>query len=92
MFADFYNSSNVVFSIEIPENVCEQWEITETNNWIGLLIFDDTNQFLFLFFQPAPKQLIILLKNFCYIFYRRYLIIKQNDSQNVTTQMHYFDC
>ena len=23
------------------ENVCEQWEITESNNWTILLIFDD---------------------------------------------------
>ena len=23
------------------ENFCEQWDITETNDWIRLLIFDD---------------------------------------------------
>ena len=39
------NSSNLVFSIKIPkkstENDCEESEITETTNWIRLLIFDD---------------------------------------------------
>ena len=30
-----------LFNKNSTENVCEQWEITETNNWIRLLIFDD---------------------------------------------------
>ena len=41
------NCSNVVFSIKnknkSTENVCEQWDITETNNWIRLLFFDDNS-------------------------------------------------
>ena len=37
----FTDSSNFVFSIKIIENVCEQWEITETNKWVRLLIFGD---------------------------------------------------
>ena len=41
------------------ENVCEAWDITETNNWIRLLIFDDKSPFFFS--QPVPKQLISLL-------------------------------
>jgi len=38
------------------ENVCEQWEIAETNNWIRLLIFDDKRWFLFS--QHVPEQLV----------------------------------
>ena len=57
------NSSNVVFSKKIPrnlqKNVCEHLDITETNNWIRLLIFDDNNSVLFS--QAVPKQLISLL-------------------------------
>ena len=34
----FYKNSR-----KSTENVCEQWDITETNNWIWLLIFDDNN-------------------------------------------------
>ena len=49
LFTDFYKST---------ENVCEQWEITVTNNRIRLLIFDDES---FLFSQSVPKQLISLL-------------------------------
>ena len=45
-------------SRKATENVCEQWEITESNNWIRLLIFDDKSWFLF--YQPFPKQLISL--------------------------------
>ena len=41
------------------ENVCLQWDITETNNWIRLLFFDDKS--LFLFSKPVPKQLFSLL-------------------------------
>jgi len=50
------NSSNVVFfdknCRKSTENVYEQWEITETNNWIELLTFDDKSQFIFS--QPVP--------------------------------------
>jgi len=46
------NSSNVVFSIKIPENLqkifVNNWEIIETNNWKRLLIFDDKINFYFL--------------------------------------------
>ena len=56
-------SSNVVFSIKIPENlqknVCEEWEITEINYWLRLLIFDVESWFLFS--QPVPKQHLSLL-------------------------------
>ena len=45
LFADFYKFSKCRLFIEnsrkSTENVCDQWEITETNNWIRLLIFDD---------------------------------------------------
>ena len=65
-FADFFKFSNVVFSIKIPGNVCEQWDITETNNWIRLVFFDDKSWFLFS--QFVSKQLISLLSIVCYIF------------------------
>ena len=38
------------------ENVYEHWDITETNNWIRLLILDDMS--LLFFSQPVPKHLI----------------------------------
>ena len=28
-------------SSKYTENICEQWDISETNNWIRFLIFDD---------------------------------------------------
>ena len=49
---DFY-SENVVFSMKIPGNT-EQWDITETNYWIRLLIFDDNSSFLFS--KPVPMS------------------------------------
>ena len=44
----------------------------------------------FCFSQPVPKQLISLLKNFIYIFCRRYLIIKKKPilNENIPTKIH----
>ena len=40
----------------------------------------------------VPKLLISLLLIFFDIFRRRYLIIKKTDSENVSTQIHDFEC
>ena len=40
-------------------NGLEYWDITETNNWIRLLNFDEKTQFLFS--QKDPEQLISLM-------------------------------
>ena len=72
------NSSNVVFLIKIPENLCNNWEIIETNNWIRLLIFEDKINFYFLH---------IFLKN--WLVYCRILFTKKN-SENVFTQKYDF--
>ena len=41
----------------------------------------------------VPIHLISLLNNFYYIFRRHYLrILKNTDSENVTTQIHNFEC
>ena len=45
LFADFFkffkcHLFNNIFK-KSTENVCEQWDITETNNLIRLIIFDD---------------------------------------------------
>ena len=37
-------------------NVCEHWDITETNNLIRLAIFDENSSFLFS--QLVPEHLI----------------------------------
>ena len=40
------NSSNVVFNTNYrksTENGCGQWDITETNNWIRLIIYNDNS-------------------------------------------------
>jgi len=37
-------------------NVCEHWDITETNNLIRFVIFDENSSFLFS--QPVPEHLI----------------------------------
>ena len=29
--------------LKSAENICEQWDITETNNWTRLVIFDAKN-------------------------------------------------
>ena len=83
------NSSDVVFSIKIAGNphkmFVNNWDITETNDWIWLLIFGDKS--LFLFYQFVPKQLISLLSNICYIFRGRLWIIKKHDSQNHLSKM-----
>ena len=45
IFADFYKFFKCCFFNnnykKSTENVCEQWDITETNNCIRLLIIDD---------------------------------------------------
>ena len=45
LFAEFYKFFKCRLfnknSRKSTENVCEEWEITETNNWIWLLKFDD---------------------------------------------------
>ena len=38
------------------ENICEQSNITETENWIRLLIFNDFDDLNFFVFQPVPIQ------------------------------------
>ena len=57
-------ASNVVFSIKIPEkyteNVCEQWDIKETKNWIRLLSFEDNSKFILS--QLKFKQLTSFLR------------------------------
>ena len=61
-FVHFYKLFKCLFnknSRKSTENFCEKWDITETNNWIKLLIFGDRSSFLFS--QPVPKQLISLL-------------------------------
>ena len=39
LWRHFYDS----FETYKTENVFEQWDITETNNWIRLLFFDDNS-------------------------------------------------
>ena len=62
LFADFFKFFKCRLfnknSRKSPENG-GQWDITETNNWIRLLFFDDKS--LFLFSKPVPKQLFSLL-------------------------------
>ena len=44
LVADFYKFLKCCLhknSRKSTENVCQKWEITETNIWIRLLIFDD---------------------------------------------------
>ena len=50
LFVDFTNSSNVVFSIILPENLQKIFvnnEKLETNNCTRLLIFDDNINLIF---------------------------------------------
>ena len=56
MFADFFKFFKCRLFNKIPgnENFCVQWDITETNNWIRLLNFDNNSSFLFS--TPVPKQ------------------------------------
>ena len=57
LFPDFYKFFECCLFAKISrkstENVCEQWDITETKNWIKRLIFDDKRKCLFS--QPVPK-------------------------------------
>ena len=62
------NSSNVAFSVKIPENLQKMFGNNETLQ--KPLIEKD-----YLFSQPVPKQLICLLSNFDNIFRRRYWIL-----------------
>jgi len=63
LFADFFIFFKCLLVIKnsrkSTENGFEHWAITETNNWIRLLIFDDKSWFLFS--QPVPKELVSLL-------------------------------
>ena len=55
---------------EIYKNVCEQWDITETNNWIRLLIFDD-NSLIFYFFNLSLNNWLV----YCRIFTTFFVVV-----------------
>jgi len=58
LFADLFKFSKcrlfIKNSRKSTENGFKPWEITETNNWIKSLIFDDKSSFLFT--QPYLKN------------------------------------
>jgi len=84
------NSSNVVFSIIILENLRKSlWimknqnnEKIESNNWTRLLIFDDKINFYFLNMFLYMTS-VVYCRTFFYILCRRYL--KKTNSESLST-------
>ena len=88
------NSSNVIFSIIILENLRKSFwiirnqnnEIIETNNWTRLLIFDDKINFYFLNMFLYMTSVVYCRTFFTLIMSSLYVvIIQKTNSENVST-------